>query len=228
MVFVGKNNAGKSNLMKALDVFFGRKPETEDFRLEGKSRQTTTTISVTFIDLSPEELKLYKAQTQYPNTPKEQLTLKQTLVYGAKIEVQYEYAQDLIQLTTPAAKSRYGFLLNPELTSKSKIDSDPNVPEEYRTFLATFLEKRTATGQSKRLSNDLLKVINQAYIASNPTLRTLPTKKIFSPLKISKTNPQKNLGTYFFIPAVQDIDDETTYKAKGKTNINLLMNYILD
>ena len=36
MVFVGKNNSGKSNIMKALDVFFGRKPVDDDFRLENR------------------------------------------------------------------------------------------------------------------------------------------------------------------------------------------------
>ncbi len=228
MVFVGKNNSGKSNLMKALDVFFGRKPEKEDFRLEGKTRQTTMSITVTFIDLSPEELKLYTGKTRYPGTDKEQLTLKQTLNMGSKIEVKYEYATDQIQLTTPAAKSRYGFLLNSELTSKTKFENDPDTPSDFLESIKTFLKEKEAAGHSKRLVKADIPQVKQQYINNHPEIKKLPHELEYCDAGIPKTKLTKYLGTFFFIPAVQDIDDETTYKAKGKTNINLLMNYILD
>ncbi|MHA1618530.1 MAG: ATP-dependent nuclease [Promethearchaeota archaeon] len=228
MVFVGKNNAGKSNLMKALDVFFGRKPEKEDFRLEGTTRQKSSTITVTFSELSPEELKLYAGKTRYPGTENEQLTLKQTLTLDSKIEVQYEYASDQIQLTTTAAKSRYGFLFNPDLTSKAKFEKDPDTPDAFRENMKEYINQKAAKGETKRLSKGDLHHLKQQYMASHPEIHDLPTKLVFQDQKIPKAKLEKYLGTYFFIPAVQDIDEETTYKAKGKTNINLLMNYILD
>ena len=53
-------------------------------------------------------------------------------------------------------------------------------------------------------------------------------KDEFKPIKISSTSRNQYLGNYFFIPAVQNVEDETRYTARGKKNLNLLMSYVLD
>jgi len=54
------------------------------------------------------------------------------------------------------------------------------------------------------------------------------SKLKYEPIKIGKTSLNKYLGNFFFIPAVQDIEEETRYTARGKKNLNSLMNYVLD
>ena len=76
MVFVGKNNSGKSNIMKALDVFFGRRPVEDDFRLEGKNQEREITITLTFIDLLEGEKKLYQVNILFEGTKKAQVEIK--------------------------------------------------------------------------------------------------------------------------------------------------------
>ena len=87
MVFVGKNNSGKSNIMKALDVFFGRKPVEDDFRLEGKKRENEISITLTFIDLLEGEEKLYQGNILFEGTKKAQVEIKLTILHQEKIKL---------------------------------------------------------------------------------------------------------------------------------------------
>ncbi len=228
MVFVGKNNAGKSNLMKALDVFFGRTPTKEDFRLEGSTRTDHFSVTVTFVDLSQKELELYRGKTRYPNTPKEQLTLKIEVSRKPKIVTRYKFAHSQLILSTPAAKNRYGFLYNPKLTSKTKFKADPDTPSDFIDLIEAYSNQKVSSRGSIRLNSADFDIIKKNYIQSHPELNQIPTTLAFSDLGFSKSQLKSCLGTYFFIPAVQDIDEETTYKARGKTRINYLMDYLLD
>ena len=59
-VFVGKNNSGKSNLMKALNSFFSHSLTYDDFREENGQRATKMKIIITFSRLSPFEKEVLK------------------------------------------------------------------------------------------------------------------------------------------------------------------------
>ena len=142
MVFVGKNNSGKSNIMKALDVFFGRKPVEDDFRLEGKNREREITITLTFIDLLEGEKKLYQGNILFEGTKKAQVEIKQTIILQEKMKPKYEIAKFIPDLDSPAAKNRYGFLYDTGLISKKEFQEDPDVPDEFKQLIEEFIEKK--------------------------------------------------------------------------------------
>lgn len=62
MVFVGKNNSGKSNLMKALDVFFNDSVEFNDFRKEKGKNINQLSITIHYSQLNEVEKELYKGK----------------------------------------------------------------------------------------------------------------------------------------------------------------------
>jgi len=234
MVFVGKNNSGKSNIMKALDVFFGRKPVEDDFRLEGKKRETEISITLTFSDLLEGEKKLYKGKILFEGTERAQVEIKQAFVFQEKMKPKYEIAEFNPDLDTPAAKNRYGFLFDESLISKKEFQEDPSVPDEFKQLMEEFIEKKkekmkkAGKNPSSRLSKDDMVSLKTQYTKQHPEISKIKLKKNYVKSKIGSTNIARYLGHYYFIPAVQDIDEETTYKAKGPSSINKLMNYILD
>ncbi|QEE17170.1 ATP-dependent endonuclease [Promethearchaeum syntrophicum] len=234
MVFVGKNNSGKSNIMKALDVFFGRKPVEDDFRLEGKKRENEISITLTFIDLLEGEKKLYQGNILFEGTEKAQVEIKLTLHNQEKMKLKYEIAKLIPDLSSPAAKNRYGFLYDESLISKKEFQVDPSVPEEFKQLMEEYIKKKkeklkkAGKNPSSRLSIADMNALKTQYIKQHPGINSLKMKKKYVRSKIGTTNIARYLGNYYFIPAVQDIDEETTYKAKGPSSINKLMNYILD
>ncbi len=234
MVFVGKNNSGKSNIMKALDVFFGRKPVEDDFRLEGKKQENEISIALTFIDLLEGEKKLYQGNILFEGTKKAQVEIKQTIILQEKMKPKYEIAEFIPELDSLAAKNRYGFLFDESLISKKEFQEDPSVPDEFKQLIEEFIEKKkekmkkAGKNPSSRLSNDDMISLKIQYTKLYPEISTLKLKKNYVKSRIGSTNIARYLGNYYFIPAVQDIDEETTYKAKGPSSINKLMNYILD
>jgi len=234
MVFVGKNNSGKSNIMKALDVFFGRKPVEDDFRLEGKKRETEISITLTFSDLLEGEKKLYKGNILFEGTKKAQVEIKQTIIFQEKMKPKYEIAEFNPDLDSPAAKNRYGFLYDKGLISKKEFQDDPSVPDKFKQLMEEYIEKKkekmkkAGKNPSSRLSKEDMISLKTQYTKLNPEISKLKLKKNYVKSKIGSSNIARYLGHYYFIPAVQDIDEETTYKAKGPSSINKLMNYILD
>ncbi|MHA1900208.1 MAG: ATP-dependent nuclease, partial [Promethearchaeota archaeon] len=159
MVFVGKNNSGKSNIMKALDVFFGRKPTIDDFRLEGKNRESEMSITLTFTDLLEGEEKLYKGNILFDGTKKAQVEIKLTIIREAKIKLKYEIAEFIPDLSTPAAKNRFGFLYDSDLTTKKDFQESPNVPDEFKQIMEEYIkEKKESSKKSgKSASSHLTK-----------------------------------------------------------------------
>ncbi|MHA1561565.1 MAG: ATP-dependent nuclease [Promethearchaeota archaeon] len=234
MVFVGKNNSGKSNIMKALDVFFGRKPVEDDFRLEGKKRENEISITLTFIDLLEGEKNLYQGNILFEGTEKAQVEIKLTILHQEKMQLKYEIAKLIPDLSSSAAKNRYGFLYDTGLISKKEFQEDPDVPDEFKQLMEEFIAKKkekmkkAGKSPSSRLSKGDMVSLKTQYIKQHPEISSLKMTKQYVKSKIGTTNISRYLGNYYFIPAVQDIDEETTYKAKGATSINRLMNYILD
>ncbi|MHA1765207.1 MAG: ATP-dependent nuclease, partial [Promethearchaeota archaeon] len=206
----------------------------DDFRLEGKNRESEMSITLTFTDLLEGEEKLYKGNILFNGTKKAQVEIKLTIIREAKMKPKYEIAEFIPDLSTPAAKNRFGFLYNNNLTTKKDFQESPNVPDEFKQIMEEYIKekkessKKSGKSASSHLTKSDIASLKTRFINNHPEISKLKMTKKFVKSKIGATNIQKYLGNYYFIPAVQDIDEETTYKAKGPTNINRLMNYILD
>ncbi|MHA1791891.1 MAG: ATP-dependent nuclease [Promethearchaeota archaeon] len=166
LVFVGKNNSGKSNILKALDVFFNGKPSLDDFYLDpiSKKYEKKIEITVTFRDFNEKERNNFG---------------------------QYITSEVLLMNRGKNSKKTYKF---ESLTIQLEITREDNKPKEYF----------------------------QALMKSNNADDSTIEKK-----KLPKTI-RNRFGHFFFIPAVQDIEKETSYRAKGDTNMSKLMNFVLD
>ncbi|MHA1584930.1 MAG: ATP-dependent nuclease [Promethearchaeota archaeon] len=227
-VFVGRNNAGKSNLMRALDVFYHDKVSADDFRRFPTGIEKNLSITIKFIELSAEEKEIYNDFLISANTPLEHVVIRYIAERNIdeaeeKIQTHYEFMKRILDLSSPAAKSRYGFLETP-ITKKKEINDSETIPQEFKKLIDPYLVQK---GSNRLVTKDWGKLRAQ-YLVSLPNFDKLPKKDSFTPKKLTKAKLPLYFGEFFFIPAVQDIEEETTYRATGKTNIKRLMDFVMD
>ena len=229
IVFVGKNNSGKSNLMIALDAFFNDSTEINDFRKEKGKKTNQLSITVLFSQLNENEKELYKGKLLNEGEKNECLILRYTANLSKDGEEitskKYEYKTKSLKLDSKEAINRFGGLLDDELyKSKTKIEKSENLPADFKKLATEFLEEKG----SNRFAKAEYISLRDNYIGNLINKYPHFGKDEFKTIKISSTSRNQYIGNYFFIPAVQDVEAETRYTARGKKNLNLLMNYVLD
>ena len=226
MVFVGKNNSGKSNLMKALDVFFHNSPTLEDFRIEKGKRITKFQIILTFVDLSATEQILFQSYDVKGVEPSSKIIICFTATLkGHEISTKYHFAYNGFDYSIPEIKNEYGFLDDEKLSSKSKIQKSSTVPQEFKDYLDDFCR---CLPKGEKFSKSHLLQVKRDYISQKIKEENIPSKIKWAPLSIRKNEFSRYFGHYFFIPAVQDITKETTFAARSSSNLTKLMKYIFE
>ncbi|MCF2140503.1 MAG: ATP-dependent endonuclease [Candidatus Lokiarchaeota archaeon] len=224
MVFVGKNNAGKSNLMKALNVFFHNNATLEDFRIEKGKRVRAFSIILTFKNLNQEEKELFKDFIYNPGSTSEKVVIRfNAKRNGEVIHSEYTFAFKTLDPSTEDEKKKYLFLDDEGLNTKSKLLKASNVPDDFKEKIEKISEQLSS---GERFSKKHIIRAKREYIDEIIKKEKIHSKIIWEPLAIKKTDFERYFGHYFFIPAVQDITQETTFSAKGNTNISKLMRYI--
>ncbi|WP_457559447.1 AAA family ATPase [Candidatus Harpocratesius sp.] len=224
MVFVGKNNAGKSNLMKAINVFFHNNATIEDFRIEKGKRVKAFSIILTFKDLNSEEKELFKDFIYNPGFTSERTIIRFNAKRdGDNIHSEYTFAFKTLNPATEDEKNKYLFLDNENLNTKTKIIKDSTVPDDFKEKIK---EISDSLPSNERFSKKHIIRAKREYIFEKIKKEKIPSKIHWEPLAIKKSDFERYFGHYFFIPAVQDITQETTFSAKGNTNISKLMRYI--
>lgn len=229
IVFVGKKNSGKSNLMIALDAFFNDSTDINDFRKEKGKRVSRLSVTILFSQLNENEKQLYRGKLLNEGTRNECLVLRYTANLSnngeGTISKKYEYLTKSLKLESPEDTNRFGGLTDDELyKSKSKIESCGNLPADFIQVAMDFLEEKGSNRFTKAEYYSIRDNYVRDLIKKSPHFG----KNEYKPIKISSTSRNQYLGNYFFIPAVQNVEDETRYTARGKKNLNLLMNYVLD
>ena len=229
MVFVGKNNSGKSNIMKALDIFFTDSVGLNDFRKENGRPVKKLSIVIHFSNLNKREKELYKGKLLNERKENELLVLRYTATLSSESEKvsskKYEFVTRTLNLESQELKDKFGGLIDDDIyKSKSKIENCGNIPENFRQSVLDLINTkkpgRITKSEYSSLRIEYLKELFRKY----PRLSKLK----YETIKIGKKTLTKYLGNFFFIPAVQDIEEETRYTARGKKNLNSLMNYVLD
>lgn len=223
-VFVGKNNAGKSNLMKALDVFFNNSPCPEDFRIEGEKTATSFQITLNFVELNPTERDLFSSCLLNKGKASEVVSIRMTCMQKkGNIESLYEYATIDLDLSTSAAQSRYGFLEDDSLTKKTDFLKNPDVPEEFKTILSQVCD---SIPSGSRFGKKYLTQAKNRYKTQLIKTKSIEKRITYAPVPFAKSSYTDHFGHYFFIPAVQDVTKETKFSARSTTNLSKLMHYI--
>lgn len=229
MVFVGKNNSGKSNLLKGLDVFFNGGWSADDFRKDPVTGVPAKKIhiEVEFQELSDAELDIFEECLLSDEPGSELLVLRLILKRGKKIDYNYECLITKID-KKKATEAGYGWFFNDDLKKTSRLENNPNVPEEFKKMAFDLLDEKEKNGKRRRLYKRDLAWLRSQYREKYNLDEKIGAKKVWEDCHITSRNREEKLGNFFFVPAVQDIEKETTYSARGKTNINNLMNFILD
>ncbi len=229
MVFVGKNNSGKSNIMKALDIFFTDSVGINDFRKDNGKPVKKLFIAIHFSNLNKREKELYKGKLLNESKENELLVLRYTATLSSESDKisskKYEYVTRTLNLESQEYRDKFGGLFDDDIyKSKSKIENCGNIPANFKQSVLDSINNKS----SGRLTKSEYVSLRSEYIKE--LLRKYPrlSKLKYEPIKIGKTSLNKYLGNFFFIPAVQDIEEETRYTARGKKNLNSLMNYVLD
>ena len=229
MVFVGKNNSGKSNIMKALDIFFTDSAEINDFRKEDGRLVKKLFIVIYFSNLNKREKVLYEGKLLNESEENELLVLRYTATLSSESDKisskKYEYVTRTLNLESQDYKDKFGGLFDDEIyKSKSKIENCNNIPANFKQSVLDSINKKSSGRIAKSEYISLRSEYIKELIRKYPRLSKLK----YEPIKIGKTSLNKYLGNFFFIPAVQDVEEETRYTARGKKNLNSLMNYVLD
>ncbi|HEY0090783.1 MAG TPA: AAA family ATPase, partial [Candidatus Lokiarchaeia archaeon] len=227
MVFVGKNNSGKSNLMIALDAFFSSSVGADDFRKEKGATSKNILIAVTFYQLNKKEKELYSGKLLDEGETHERLILRfsASLSNDSNIEYKYEYFSQTINLESSENQKRYGPILNEEIyKSVSKILEHEHIPQDFKDKIKNLVDSKGTKRLVKQEFIELRDDYQKNLLIKHPSL----AKQEFREIKINSKNIKSMLGNFFFVPAVQDIEKETKYTAKDNKNLNHLMNYVLD
>ncbi|MFO8020721.1 MAG: AAA family ATPase [Promethearchaeia archaeon] len=228
MVFVGKNNSGKSNILKALDNFFNYNAELDDFRKEDDTRIPKFTVQVEFTDLTDTEKVIHEGHILNEGTDNERLVVRfvAELTGANNIDKEYQFSGVSLKQDTQQLRNHYAGLFEENIyRSKNKIQNHEHIPEKFKEMAHEFLENKESSNRFKKTE---FKRLRQQYISELIDQYPNLAKYKYAELGIHKRNPDKDLGTYFFIPAIQDIEKETQYSGRGDRSLNHLIDYILD
>jgi putative ATP-dependent endonuclease of OLD family len=210
LCFIGQNNHGKSNILKALDLFFssGTKGIVPDifFRYPVKSDGSKIeyeTVKEVIIKAGFEDLSEAEMGKLRPWTVDEVLTVskKYWLDEDSKPQVSYE--------------------------ALMKVPKDEWLQEDFENYndrsvvselpIAEFLPK------SGRISKQAYKEAIQKYIENHPNIEYTEEKRVNPPGY--KQVIDGNLPEFYLVPAVRDVTEET--KTSGATLLSRLLNVII-
>ncbi len=227
MIFVGKNNSGKSNILKALATFFSKEESEDDFYRDSEGNWAKEiSIKIMFCELNDIEKNLYKDLILKTNNL-ELVTIKKTIFFNdkQKLEHRYDVSKKVVDMDDPSFKP-YLPAFDPLKSKKADFVNDPNMPKEF----IDLLEKLLITKGHNRLATTDLDNLRTKYLStlSSDSNIKLKYKNEWVEMKEIRSDPEKYLGKFFFIPAVQDIEKETIYQARSKGNLAKLIDYILD
>ncbi len=200
-----------------------------DFRKEDGRLVKKLFIVIHFSNLNKREKVLYEGKLLNESEEDELLVLRYTATLSSESDKisskKYEYVTRTLNLESQDYKDKFGGLFDDEIyKSKSKIENCNNIPANFKQSVLDSINKKSSGRIAKSEYISLRSENIKELIRKDPRLSKLKYK----PIKIGKASLNKYLGNFFFIPAVQDVEEETRYTARGKKNLNSLMNYVLD
>ncbi|MHA1370314.1 MAG: AAA family ATPase [Promethearchaeota archaeon] len=253
-VFIGKNNSGKSNILKAIEAFFTGSVTRDDFH---KSRgedgrlyisSSEIVVAIEFQDLRDFEVAMHEdilldSSSRYSsgdervenrhdsvffNKPTIWLRARFTLSGNSgKVGVVYEaWKMEVSDADIPA---RFRWLFpGVNFTSIKSLEEAGGVPDEFKKIIINRLKRKKQESGSSRLNKAINQYARDEYLRRHPEiLANIPKVKRwveYRKLKVSSMGDM--IGSFFFIPAVQDFEREVEFRATWSTIIKRLMDLI--
>ena len=211
MMLLGPNNSGKSNILRALNVFFNtaaRFVGEDDFRLCKGSREDEMVIEATFDNLSKQDQTTFSRYVGRGN----KLRVRKTISIGGNgIEQQYQGYRELPGKEYPWLQPEKA----KEYASRAKLQEiDPKF-DVMRYF-----------PPSGRITIAMVEDFQVQYINEHRSELTLEEKLEPGPLLGDKNFAQGILGDFYWIPAVRDLADET--KIQTGTSFGQIVTAVLE
>ncbi len=204
VMFLGANNCGKSNVLKALEFALvgSIKLEEKDFFANRQDGDQSLWVEVTFRDLTEQEQKTFQKYLRSDGTIK----YRKTAILGKEgvTEVRYNgYVQEPQEwwLTEAAFEG---------LKKDDIIRKAESVPE-----LKPLIQLPGKISQSK------IQEFQQRYISANKEQLTFTEKLESGPLLGQRNVVSGTLPEFFLIPAVKELSDET--KITSRTTFGRLL-----
>jgi len=250
-VFIGENNAGKSNILKALETFFTEKITLADLPIQiakdgNVPDACKSVIEVEFRNLKKEEKQLYNdylikkgCSWWKDSVPVDEqcIVIRKRFEFNGssqKPEIVREYLVQEVDQDS-LLDSDIGWLFG-KYQAPEEFMQAGDVPNEFKELLEKELDgggrggSRTSKNKNKvKKVEKLINLYKDEHASEiEEKLESMEKKTTWKKFPRKSKDLFKSLGDYFFVPAVQDIEKETTYQLTGNTNINKLVQRILD
>lgn len=192
LVLLGENNAGKSNIMAAIEFALtsSAKPEPEDLFAFRDADDETIWVELTFSDLTDQEKTTFHKYLRADGTVCIRKTAKWDGSGGPTI-------------------SYNGYTQVP-LDECLRSENVSQYTDRERAGLTPFYSYLPATG---RLTKAQVEEAQRKYIDENTQSVTFEEKLEAGPLLGAKNVASGVLPDFFFVPAVRDLDDEAKVKS---------------
>jgi len=205
LVLLGENNAGKSNIMAAIEFALtsSAKPEPEDLFAFRDADDETIWVELTFSDLTDQEKTTFQKYLRADGTVCIRKSAKWEGSGGPTI-------------------SYNGYTQVP-LDECLRSENGSQYTDRERAALTPFYSYLPATG---RLTRAQVEEAQRKYIDENTPSVTFEEKLESGPLLGAKNVAAGVLPDFFFVPAVRDLDDEA--KVKSTTIFGRLLSRAID
>jgi predicted ATPase len=205
LVLLGENNAGKSNILSAIEFALtgSAKPDPEDLFAFRDAEDDALWVEITFVDLTEQEQTTFQKYVRADNS----ICIRKTAYWGSDGGPVITYN---------------GFVQEPTLAClQADKAADYTVREDAR--LTPFYDLLPETG---RITKAHIEDAQRRYIQAH--LATLEFKERLEagPLLGVKNVAAGSLPDFYFVPAVRDLDDEA--KVKSTTIFGRLLNRAIE
>jgi len=206
MVFLGANNHGKSNILRAIEFALtpSMKPDKEHFFVSPSANETTLWVELVFEELTDKEKDIFERYILVNETVKVRKSAELT---DDSVEVKYRgYVQEPQEwwLKTNAFE---------RLNTREAIQSEiKNVPE---------LQELINQHPTGKITQNHVQTFQSEYIKNKRVQLTFEEALEDSPLLGKKSVPAGAFPDFYLVPAVRDLSDEI--KAKTTTLLGRLL-----
>lgn len=204
VVLLGENNAGKSNILSAVEYALtsGIKPEPEDLFTFRDDNDDTLWVELIFTDLTAQERRTFRKYLRSDNT----ICIRKTAVWdeAGKISIQYN-----------------GYLEEPKEAwlQASNAGNYIKRADAEATPLAPYL-------LAGRLSKASIEDAQQQYIQAHREELEFAENLEANPLFGQRNVAAGLLPEFYLVPAIRDLDDEA--KIKSTTMFGRLLSSVIE
>jgi putative ATP-dependent endonuclease of OLD family len=221
--FVGANNSGKSNVIKALDIFFNYlKSKIDKDCFHNGNLSVPIEIVITFTNLKDEETKIFRPHLN----PDSSLTIVQRIELVAEGQITADTEFDDVEVN----EDKYGILLKPtqDWLSLEKSPTKSKIQSWWQTDLITedgvSFKEYCCNPEEAPSVEEYEQKLAEFWVEN---INSISTEEVQGDSKVLgwKNKLKGNLPNFIYVPGVQTIEDMVKVQ---KTNpFGLILRWIM-